>query len=151
MEEKDSSPFGVAVRDEEAPQSFRVEQRSDNPNPNPNLNQIDEPANTMVPAATQASPMPVSVVMPSTEVKKKRGRPRKYGPDGTPLALSPMPISSSIPLSGDFSAWKRSRGKPIESIKKSHKNEVFGSPGKIYDLVSFPSIFNFKIIFYCLN
>lgn len=137
MEEKESSDFGVAVRDVEAPDSFRVEQRSDNsnpspnPNPNPNLNpsQLDEPI--MAPVATEASPMPVSAAMPSTEMKKKRGRPRKYGPDGAPLALSPMPISSSIPLTGDFPNWKKGRGKPTELIKKSHKYEFYESQGNI--------------------
>ncbi|KAE9592632.1 hypothetical protein Lal_00028737 [Lupinus albus] len=69
---------------------------------------------------------PVSaVVTPATEGKKKRGRPRKYGPDGkvaaVARALSPMPISASIPMAGQFSAWKRGRGKPIESVNKSYK------------------------------
>lgn len=68
----------------------------------------------------------------STEGKKKRGRPRKYGPDGKPrMALSPMPISASIPLTGgDYSGWKNgSGGRPVDSFKKKHKLE-FGSPGK---------------------
>lgn len=53
--------------------------------------------------------------------KKKRGRPRKYTPDGKlAMALSPMPISSSIPLTGEYSAWKRGRGKPVvDTVKKS--------------------------------
>ncbi|KAI5397764.1 variant 2, AT-hook motif nuclear-localized protein 3 [Lathyrus oleraceus] len=75
----------------------------------------------------------VPVSMPVTAVKKKRGRPRKYGPDGKPTpgsatALSPMPISSSIPLTGEFSAWKRGGGKPVESIKKSSFKFDFESP-----------------------
>ncbi|KAK8650517.1 hypothetical protein V6N13_140152 [Hibiscus sabdariffa] len=41
---------------------------------------------------------PISVGLTGSTEKKKRGRPRKYGPDGTMArALSPMPISSSIP------------------------------------------------------
>ncbi|OIV90711.1 hypothetical protein TanjilG_15097 [Lupinus angustifolius] len=76
----------------------------------------------------------VPVSSPATEGKKKRGRPRKYGADGkaAALALSPMPISSSIPLTGDFSAWKRGRGRPVESVKKStYKYEVEGPrPGE---------------------
>ncbi|KNA17718.1 hypothetical protein SOVF_077350 [Spinacia oleracea] len=58
--------------------------------------------------------------------KKKRGRPRKYGPDGAAAAaaaLSPMPISASIPLSGDFSGWKQPRARPFQNIKKAHKVE----------------------------
>ncbi|CAK8572152.1 unnamed protein product [Lathyrus sativus] len=75
----------------------------------------------------------VPVPMPMTAMKKKRGRPRKYGPDGKPApgavtALSPMPISSSIPLTGEFSAWKRGGGKPVESIKKSSFKFDFESP-----------------------
>ncbi|KAL6007985.1 hypothetical protein ACLOJK_033490 [Asimina triloba] len=62
--------------------------------------------------------------------KKKRGRPRKYGPDGrVPLTLSPMPISSSGPAaallsspeagSGEFISFaKRGRGRPPGSQNK---------------------------------
>ncbi|CAJ2642493.1 unnamed protein product [Trifolium pratense] len=39
-----------------------------------------------------------------------------------------MPISSLIPLTGEFSAWKRGRGKPVESIKKSSFKFDFESP-----------------------
>lgn len=135
MEEKESSGSGVAVKGEEAPDGFRVAPRTENPT------QLAGP-----PTIVAASP--VSVAAPSTEGKKKRGRPRKYGPDGAgaragagagagavagakaaSLALSPMPISSSIPLTGEFSAWKRGRGRPVDSVKKSHKYE-YESPGK---------------------
>ena len=61
--------------------------------------------------------------------KKKRGRPRKYGPDGKPtVTLSPMPISASIPLAGDFSGWKQTQVKPLTSIKRKQKLE-FCTPG----------------------
>ncbi|KAK9983168.1 hypothetical protein SO802_032693 [Lithocarpus litseifolius] len=129
MEEKESSGSGVAVKGEEAPDGFRVAPRTENPT------QLAGP-----PTIVAASP--VSVAVPSTEGKKKRGRPRKYGPDGAgagagavagakaaSLALSPMPISSSIPLTGEFSAWKRGRGRPVDSVKKSHKYE-YESPGE---------------------
>ncbi|XP_030947855.1 AT-hook motif nuclear-localized protein 6-like [Quercus lobata] len=131
MEEKESSASGVAVKGEEAPDGFRVAPRTENPT---------QVAGT--PTIVAASP--VSVAVPSTEGKKKRGRPRKYGPDGAKagagagavagakaasLALSPMPISSSIPLTGEFSAWKRGRGRPVDSVKKSHKSE-YESPGE---------------------
>ncbi|KAL5570030.1 hypothetical protein UlMin_026605 [Ulmus minor] len=119
MEEKESPASGLAVSGEEALDNFRVAPRNENS------------GHIVVPTApVTASPSPVSVVAPGTEVKKKRGRPRKYGPDGSvALALSPMPISSSIPLTGEFSAWKRGRGKPVDSIKKSHKYESFENPG----------------------
>ena len=65
-----------------------------------------------------------------TPGKKKMGRPRKYGPDGKPsAALSPMPISASIPVSGDYSGWKHSQGKSVSSIRKKQKFD-FGTSGK---------------------
>lgn len=68
----------------------------------------------------------VNGVAPGTEMKKKRGRPRKYGPDGKPL--SPMPISASIPLSGE--TWKPSKGVSVDLFKKKKKQKLeFGSPG----------------------
>lgn len=69
-----------------------------------------------------------NAVGPGTELKKKRGRPRKYGPDGKPLALSPMPISASIPLAGD--TWNPSKGVSADLFKKKKKQKLeFGSPG----------------------
>ncbi|XP_031501953.1 AT-hook motif nuclear-localized protein 11-like [Nymphaea colorata] len=73
------------------------------------------------PPATAISPHGVSVGMTggmtSVEpVKRKRGRPRKYGPDGTmALALSPLsstPPQSLVPLQ------KRGRGRPPGSGRK---------------------------------
>lgn len=70
--------------------------------------------------------MPVANgVAPGTEMKKKRGRPRKYGPDGKPL--SPMPISASIPLTGE--TWKPSKGVSVDLFKKKKHKLEFGSPG----------------------
>ncbi|XP_068634688.1 AT-hook motif nuclear-localized protein 1-like [Aristolochia californica] len=69
-------------------------------------------------------PVGVALAASATQVKKKRGRPRKYGPDGSvSLALSPMPISSSAPAGsgmgpGDFPTVKRSRGRPAGSLNK---------------------------------
>ncbi|XP_052186490.1 AT-hook motif nuclear-localized protein 3-like [Diospyros lotus] len=109
-----------AVKGDEAPASFIVAARSENPG--------ELSGSTIPPPAVAATP--VSVAMPGTKVKKKRGRPRKYGPGGSGMpALSPMPISASIPLTGEFSAWKQGRGKSINSFKKKHKLE-FGSPGE---------------------
>ncbi|XAR63074.1 hypothetical protein NMG60_11022887 [Bertholletia excelsa] len=51
-----------------------------------------------------------SAVPPSETVRRKRGRPRKYGPDGT-VSLGLSPTSSSSPLSGSPSQ-KRGRGRP---------------------------------------
>ncbi|XP_031503300.1 AT-hook motif nuclear-localized protein 10-like [Nymphaea colorata] len=61
----------------------------------------------------------------SDPIKKKRGRPRKYGPDGTmALALSPL---SSIP-SYSTPSFKRNRGRPRGSGKKQQL-EALGSAG----------------------
>lgn len=125
MEDKENSAPEVPVKVDEAPESYRIAPRTENPTELAGSFTLAAPA-----TATAASP--VSVAVSSTGMKKKRGRPRKYGPDGTvATALSPMPISSSIPLSGEFSAWKRGRGRPIESIKKSYKYE-YESSGNLW-------------------
>lgn len=111
MEEKDGVDFGFAVS--QAPESFgmmdsRAESTSTDSEPPP-------PTAAEVPTPAVAA----------TNGKKKRGRPRKYRPDGAvaPPTLSPMPISSSIPLTREFSGWKQGRGRSVESIKKSRKFE----------------------------
>ncbi|XP_043715210.1 AT-hook motif nuclear-localized protein 1-like isoform X2 [Telopea speciosissima] len=103
---------GVAVMGADAPPNFHVAARTENPS-------------SVVAAAAAATPVGTSQV---STVKKKRGRPRKYGPEGTmSMALSPMPISSSAPApappaqpalpapqpTGEFSGSnKRGRGRP---------------------------------------
>lgn len=115
MEEKESYGSGKL---NEAPGSFHLTWTNDNSGQFAGGSEAPAPAPASV--ATTATATAATTTTPGTEVKKKRGRPRKYGPDGTmALALSPMPISSSIPLTGDYSGWKRGRGKPVESIKKS--------------------------------
>ena len=106
-----NNSYGVTPKREEAPEIHRA------------------PATDNVNQLTGSAPVEVSAAAAGgTEGKKKRGRPRKYAPDGT---LSPTPISASIPLTGDFSAWKQGRGRPIDSFKKKHKL-VFETPGKIH-------------------
>lgn len=118
MEGAEGTSYGVTVKGDEATDSYRVAARSENPA----LFVESTTAMTVVP--------PVSVSLPGTESRKKRGRPRKYGPDGKVAnALSPMPISSSIPLTGEFSSWKRSKPQPFESLKKQHIFE-YESPGE---------------------
>ncbi|XP_074559258.1 AT-hook motif nuclear-localized protein 10-like [Curcuma longa] len=75
--------------------------------------------------------------------KRKRGRPRKYGPDGTPtLAVSPLSTSPAAPppSTGAFSpathiaatvvaeGVKRARGRPRGSTNKRHI-KALGSTG----------------------
>ncbi|XP_061353527.1 AT-hook motif nuclear-localized protein 7-like [Gastrolobium bilobum] len=111
MEERTFFSSGHEVKVDEATKSFHVA---------PNSVQFPVPLAESPAPVTAPAPASAAGTPGSTDGKKKRGRPRKYGPDGK-VALSPMPISSSIPLTGEFSAWKRGRGRPVESIKKSYK------------------------------
>lgn len=124
MEDKEGlNGPGVTVRGDEAPKSFRVEPRVEN------SGQF---------GGSAAPPVPASVAAPDSEMKKKRGRPRKYAADGSVVALSPMPISASIPFSGDYS-WKQGAARSADSFKKKHKLE-FGSAGQA---MPYPSGGNF--------
>ncbi|XP_021286634.1 AT-hook motif nuclear-localized protein 6 [Herrania umbratica] len=123
MEDKEGPSPGVTVKGDEAPEGYHVAPRTENPTPHagPTMQATAAP-----PASVAAPPGPST----GSEMKKKRGRPRKYGPDGSlAMTLSPMPISSSIPLGGEFSPWKRGRGRPVDAVKKSHKYEFESSPG----------------------
>ncbi|TXG70766.1 hypothetical protein EZV62_005701 [Acer yangbiense] len=130
-EENNLSSGGVTVkRDEAAPDSFKVVPHVENSSPFPGPT-VAASATAVPPSPVTTTSVPVSGSSTTgTEGKKKRGRPRKYGPDGTvAMPLSPMPISASIPMTGEYSAWKRGRGRPVDSIKKSPKPE-YDSPGK---------------------
>ncbi|KAL6530213.1 hypothetical protein OROHE_014566 [Orobanche hederae] len=123
MEDKQGlNGTAVTVKSNEAPQSYRVEPRVENSNSG---SQFGGPTNLPPPASTGPPPQP------SAESKKRRGRPRKYAGDGSIVALSPMPISASIPFTGDYSsAWKQSVSGPADSFKKKHKLE-YESPGRM--------------------
>lgn len=113
MEEKEGiNGVGVTVRGDEAPQSYRVEPRVENSG--------DFDGSAAAPPSAAAAAV--------SDGKKKRGRPRKYAADGSSVALSPMPISASIPLTGDYSGWKQSGGRPVDSFKKKNKLD-FGNAG----------------------
>ncbi|KAL6177159.1 hypothetical protein ACLB2K_048685 [Fragaria x ananassa] len=105
---------GVTVVGSDAPSDYHVALRLENPANNAG----SAPTPPVVPPPTAAGSMPV---------KKKRGRPRKYGPDGSvTMALSPKPISSATPPPViDFSAEKQPLGKvkPASSVSKT-KYEV---------------------------
>ncbi|RZC57747.1 hypothetical protein C5167_005047 [Papaver somniferum] len=134
MEGRDgtSSGGGVTVMGVDAASNFHVAARNENPNTNNNNNnnQVVVSGGLTSVSSTVGSSSPGG-----TSGKKKRGRPRKYGPDGAvSLALSPIPISASAPLpspttttagsggagGGDFSA-KRGRGRPAGSMNKPHQ------------------------------
>jgi hypothetical protein len=74
------------------------------------------------PPAVEVPPVGAGLTGGTTE-KKKRGRPRKYGPDGAVArALSPMPISASAPSpGGDYSAGKPGKVWPGSYEKKKYK------------------------------
>ncbi|KAL4361171.1 hypothetical protein GQ457_04G037860 [Hibiscus cannabinus] len=112
---------GVTVVGSDAPSAYHLAPRSENSTPNPNPTPGSAPPPQQ--AAQPGVPPPVSVAgMPE---KKKRGRPRKYGPDGSVTkALSPKPISTAAPASViDFSAGKRGKVKSPTSFSKS-RNEL---------------------------
>ncbi|XP_010483910.1 PREDICTED: AT-hook motif nuclear-localized protein 6-like isoform X1 [Camelina sativa] len=140
MEEKGGiSPSGVVtVKGDEA-----LVSRTEFQQQNPSFLQFVSPTTVVSPQPTPApvpTPDPASATVTpgsaaastgSDPTKKKRGRPRKYAPDGSlnprfsRPTLSPTPISSSIPLSGDYhhSNWKQGRAQqqhqPVEFVKKS--------------------------------
>lgn len=108
---------GVTVVRSDAPSDYHVAPRSENPA------QTDGSAPPPT-AAAQVGPPPPSTAAtvdgPALPAKKKRGRPRKYGPDGSvTMALSPKPISSAPPPVIDFSAGKRGKVKPASSVSKT--------------------------------
>ncbi|KAH7519571.1 hypothetical protein FEM48_Zijuj08G0051100 [Ziziphus jujuba var. spinosa] len=109
MEAREGMSSGVTVIGAEAPSAYHVAPRMENQSQAP-----ESPAVTSPVGAGLAT---------GTAGKKKRGRPRKYGPDGTvTMALSPMPISSSAPHGGDhFSSGKRGKGRSGGSEFKQHK------------------------------
>ncbi|KAL0002661.1 hypothetical protein SO802_016442 [Lithocarpus litseifolius] len=118
MEAREAMSSGVTVIGAEAPSAYHVAPRSEN---------LSQSQTAGSPALTAP---PGSVGLSGTTGKKKRGRPRKYGPEGSvTMALSPMPISASAPPSGDFSAVKRGKARPSGLEYKPHKKvgvEHFG-------------------------
>ncbi|CAN1258689.1 AT-hook motif nuclear-localized protein 1 [Linum perenne] len=104
-----TSVGGVTVVGSDAPSSYHIAPRS------------DQPSNSAPPGSTP--PQVVAGYPPATATltlgKKKRGRPRKYRPDGSASTpLSPKPISSAAPAAPpppviDFSAEKRPKKEPV--------------------------------------
>ncbi|KAE9606910.1 hypothetical protein Lal_00025894 [Lupinus albus] len=103
---------GITVVGSDAPAEYHVAHRAENAAPAAGSTVL-----TAVPAAQGGAPS-------MQPVKKKRGRPRKYAPDGSvTMALSPRPISSSAPPSLppviDFSAERRGKVRPVSSVSKT--------------------------------
>ncbi|KAK4742061.1 hypothetical protein SAY87_000062 [Trapa incisa] len=96
-----SSSGGVTVVRSDAPSEYRIAPRPEMPI-------------QMLGSMVGLPPSPMDSL-----AKKKRGRPRKYGPDGSlATPLSPKPISSAAPPVIDFSAPKRGKFKPLGSLVK---------------------------------
>lgn len=121
MEAREHSGAGVTVIGAEAPSDYHMAPRAKNPN------QLSGslPAGGLVSAGTVG--------------RKKRGRPRKYGPDGTVnMTFSPLPLSSSAPPAGiDFSTpgkrGGRGRGVGLEQkqprkVERENLGELVASP-----------------------
>lgn len=130
------SSSGVTVVGSDAPSDYHVAPRSDNP--------VQTAGSAPQPAVLVPPPAAAAMTLP---VKKKRGRPRKYRPDGSvAMALSPKPISSSAPPPIiDFSAEKRGSGgggggkaRPPSSVNKTkYELENLGNE-KIMSFVMYP-------------
>ncbi|KAA3459790.1 AT-hook motif nuclear-localized protein 6-like [Gossypium australe] len=124
MEDKEGPTLGVTVKGDEGLDGFHV-------------------ASYVGPTVPSIVARPPSMVVPpgqgtgSEMMKKKRGRPRKYAPDGSlAITLSPMPISASIPMNGDFPGWNQGRAQPVGTfIKKSLNYELETNPDAIKMLI----------------
>ncbi|RWV97944.1 hypothetical protein BHE74_00041796 [Ensete ventricosum] len=91
---------------------------------------------------------PAAATPVAEPTKKKRGRPRKYGPDGRLLQpLNPLPISASVPSGVEYTpaaavgaAIKRGRGRPVGLVSKSPRYgvdfEPLGIPSTLFVLCS---------------
>ncbi|KAL5062172.1 hypothetical protein RYX36_023909 [Vicia faba] len=130
MEGREGINPGVTVIGAEAPSAYHVAPRTEAPN------QVHNPEAAAVAAGAVAADASAIIVSPVSvgldgSVKKKRGRPRKYGPDGSVnMPLSPLPISSSAPPStNDFSSVKR--GKPHGMEYKRAKKVVMDHLGEM--------------------
>ncbi|RAL44449.1 hypothetical protein DM860_011726 [Cuscuta australis] len=130
MEEREGlTGSGVTVVGSDAPADHRV-----TPVTGENPSQVPPgSAQPVVPHMGVSSYPPstaAGIEAPAMAVKKKRGRPRKYGPDGGApgLPLSPKPISTAVPPSViDFSAAageKRWKILPLGPIIKLHQPKL---------------------------
>ena len=111
---------GVTVVGSDAPSDYHIAPRSENSTQNPNPTSGSTPP-PQPPSQPAAQPVPPPVLVAGMSVKKKRGRPRKYGQDGSiAMALSPKPLSTAAPSPViDFSAGKRGKVKSPTSVSKA--------------------------------
>ncbi|KAL8064389.1 hypothetical protein ABFX02_01G086600 [Erythranthe guttata] len=117
-----STISGVTVVGSDAPSDYHMAPRTAVENPPP-ITVPPSLALTVTPAPSDIAGFGGAA---AAVVKKKRGRPRKYGPDGpVARALSPKPISSAAPPPViDFSAvGKKGKVRSVgSSAKLQHQN-----------------------------
>ncbi|XP_045798623.1 AT-hook motif nuclear-localized protein 7-like [Trifolium pratense] len=116
MEGREGNNSGVTVIGAEAPSTYHMAPRSEAPTQH---GAVPESGSGAIGVS------PVNVGLDGGTIKKKRGRPRKYGPDGSvaAVALSPLPISSSAAFVNEFSTAKQGKPKGME-FKQSKKGGV---------------------------
>ncbi|KAH1118342.1 hypothetical protein AAZX31_17G131900 [Glycine max] len=123
METSGGVSGGVTLVGSDAPSDYHVAPRTDNPAPaSGSTTQIPATAGSVPPSPHPPHTAAMEAYPAKMPAKKKRGRPRKYAPDGSvTMALSPKPISSSAPLPPviDFSSEKRGKIKPTSSVSKA--------------------------------
>lgn len=124
------------------------------PNAPPQYQLPSDPAAAAPPIAVAQPPQQQNMNVMGEVVKKKRGRPRKYGPDGSvgllthssappanssggPLSSPPLqsPPSQNVVASASGSSPKKGRGRPPGSKKKQHLNNALGKASLLSSLV----------------
>ncbi|KAI3710955.1 hypothetical protein L2E82_40755 [Cichorium intybus] len=112
---------GVTVVGSDAPSDYHTSPRTE---PRSQLTTTGSTAvTTLVAVSPQSTAVPSPLGVMPLSMKKKRGRPRKYAPDGSVTqTLSPKPISSagSSPVI-DFSSGKRGKIRLPSAEKRSSK------------------------------
>ncbi|KAI9082750.1 hypothetical protein K1719_035324 [Acacia pycnantha] len=118
MEAKDVVNSGVTVVRSDAPSNYHVALRTEGPSSN-GVSTAPTPQGSVPPPQPVAMGMaPAATTMP---VKKKRGRPRKYGPDGS-VAMGMAPAATTMPV-------KKKSGRPRE----------YGPDGSVITMALSPS------------
>lgn len=77
----------------------------------------------------------------SVSVKKKRGRPRKYGPGGTNVSLALSPMSSDPSPGSNTPGERKNRGRPRGSGRKQRLADL----GELSDLFTV-ELFDFDVV-----
>ncbi|XP_071707574.1 AT-hook motif nuclear-localized protein 1-like [Rutidosis leptorrhynchoides] len=113
---------GITVVGSDAPADYHISPTTESPRKLSTVGSVPQSITNQLAISAPpypAPPLPAGATTSSE--KKKRGRPRKYGPDGpVKKALSPKPISSAAPPVIDFSTGKRGKIRPQSAGKYQH-------------------------------